>query len=165
MDEQKIRDKLQRYSKVSTEKSYNDVPCREWQRSCNEQGYGFTSATIDGEFKQWMAHRLSLYLHAWYDLTLHVLHKCDNPSCIEPYHLTAGTVSDNMRDMISKNRQNYAIGTRAGSNKLTEDQVREIRHLLDTKQNTRKEIESLYGIKKSTVQRIAARTTWTWLGD
>jgi len=35
---------------------------------------------------------------------LFVLHKCDDPSCINPSHLFAGTQSENMIDMHKKSR-------------------------------------------------------------
>jgi hypothetical protein len=49
-----------------------------------------------------------------------VRHTCDNPNCVNPRHLVAGTKKDNTADMISRGRTNP-------KRKMTDDQVRTIK--------------------------------------
>lgn len=58
---------------------------------------------------------------------IQVLHRCDNPPCMNPKHLFLGTRSDNMRDMFAKGRDD--VGRRPGAplTKLTPDMLLEIR--------------------------------------
>lgn len=54
-----------------------------------------------------------------------VRHKCDNPPCVNPDHLELGTVADNNRDAVERDRHAYA--ERHSSCKLTSAQVKQIR--------------------------------------
>lgn len=51
------------------------------------------------------AHREMFFLaHPQGDRSLVVMHACDNPPCVNPAHLSLGTVGDNVRDMVRKGR-------------------------------------------------------------
>jgi hypothetical protein len=84
-------------------------PCIEWQGYLDKNGYGITSmGTVrDGTLKNGVrAHRKS-WIEAYGPIPegLLVLHRCDNPSCVNPEHLFLGTQSDNMRDMWEKGKR------------------------------------------------------------
>lgn len=74
--------------------------CRNWTRYRNEWGYGVTAILR----KSWLAHRLSYRVFVGDPEGWHVLHKCDNPACIEPSHLYLGTDQDNARDRKERGR-------------------------------------------------------------
>lgn len=76
--------------------------CIEWAGRRNQDGYG--AAYAHG--RQWRAHRLT-----WTEQVgpipdgLNVLHRCDNPPCVNIEHLYLGTQADNVRDMLARNRR------------------------------------------------------------
>ena len=52
-----------------------------------------------------LAHRVAWTLaHGELPDAARVLHRCDNPLCVNPAHLFLGTQGDNLRDMTSKGR-------------------------------------------------------------
>jgi len=59
-----------------------------------------------------------------YGSRTNILHRCDNPSCVNPSHLFAGTHTDNMRDMYAKGRRKPAAGDRHGSRVKPERRAR-----------------------------------------
>jgi|688.fasta_scaffold1093808_2 hypothetical protein len=73
--------------------------CWLWLK-CEAKGYG----KIRFKNKLATASRVSYETFICDPGDKHVLHKCDNPLCINPEHLFLGTHDDNMRDKVSKNR-------------------------------------------------------------
>jgi hypothetical protein len=92
------KEKLQLYSKLNEK-----TGCWEWIRTKHTFGYG---KIWDPDLKTKVyAHRASYedYVGA-IPQGLSVLHRCDNPTCINPDHLFLGTQGDNVRDCADKMR-------------------------------------------------------------
>lgn len=81
--------------------------CWNWLASLDKDGYGYFS--IDSVSRK--AHRVAYVLaNGKLKTSLFVCHSCDNPSCVNPAHLWAGTSRQNIDDMIIKSRS--LTGTR-----------------------------------------------------
>lgn len=121
-------------------------------------GYGCFTMRPAGII-QVRAHRLSWELHLGeIPPGVQVLHKCDNPACVNPDHLFLGSHLGNMADRDSKGRQNK--GETHGMVKLTEESVRLI--FSDPRRHT--EVASEYGISFVTVSDIKRGRSWKHLG-
>lgn len=121
--------------------------CWEWTGGTS---HGYGTLRLERGGPPVYAHRLS-YLLATGCLSQQVLHKCDNPLCVNPTHLFEGTQADNMKDMAAKKRS--CIGAKNGQCKLSEDQIVEIRRraLAGEKQYA---LAKEYGISQAQVSRI-----------
>lgn len=75
--------------------------CWEWSGAINQLGYGrFTDNYINQG-----AHRWSFqFFKGPIPEGLWICHACDNPSCVNPDHLWAGTAQQNAQDMHAKGR-------------------------------------------------------------
>lgn len=137
--------------------------CWLWMGSKEHFGHGH----IGNKGKMLKAHRLAWeFENGKIPDGLHCLHKCDNPSCVNPSHLFLGTHQDNMRDMISKNRQ---------SSKLTKKQVIKMRqyymlrgrrghgrwrHFKKPKGISFKELGKKFNVKKQAAWKAINHVTW-----
>lgn len=125
--------------------------CWIWTGHKNNKGYGMIGkAGSSTDF--WLIHRVSWVIHRGpIPDGLCVLHRCDNPLCVNPDHLFLGTKKDNTQDMIAKRRNR-------GAARLTEDQIREIIAL--DRSVGYKQIAARYGITRGHVWRIRKRKRW-----
>lgn len=132
----------------------NGTNCWEWQGSLHK-GYG----RIMYKGKDYPAHRFS-YLLYYGNLpnNLLVCHKCDNPSCVNPDHLFLGTYKDNAQDMVNKRRQ--AKGSKQGSAKLNELQIRIIRRLLEYNILIQQEIADIFDVTQGHISSIKHKRKW-----
>lgn len=133
--------------------------CWIWTASKDKNGYGIFRGML-GNTQFTRAHRFSYALHTGDMLVgLQALHTCDNPSCVNPAHLFAGTNADNMRDKAKKGRSRVPVGEGHGKAILTERQVRRI--LKDPRPYT--EIATQYNVAPSTIGSIKQRVSWKHL--
>lgn len=127
--------------------------CWTWTGARHKQGYGFFR--LDG--RNQYAHRVAYELFK--GLTpegLFVCHHCDNPSCVNPEHLYAGTRADNARDAVERNRYRPRRGEANEQVKLTEDAVRDIR----TKRMVQSKFAELYGVSQPLISKIQNGHSW-----
>ncbi len=130
--------------------------CWEWIGSKATSGYGHIR--IDGRLRS--AHRVA------YEMVngpipdgMVVMHSCDNPSCVNPQHLSLGTKKVNSDDKFAKGRARFVSGTDHSLSKLTPDLIEEARRL-------RSEGESYtaigwrFGLHRSTIARALKGRTW-----
>jgi len=96
--------------------------CWLWLGSKNAKGYGLFG--VGG--KIYSAHRIAFSVASgvFSEEKSHCLHRCDNPSCVNPAHLFAGSNQDNQDDMIAKGRAKKAIGDANGARRHPEKLAR-----------------------------------------
>lgn len=87
------------------------------------------------------------------------LHHCDQPYCVNPEHLYAGTRTQNAADMKRRNRAHRPFGNRYSVRKLTPELVIAIRK----DPRTQEVIAAAYGLPQQTISDLKTRRRWGWL--
>lgn len=132
-----------------------DSGCWVWLGSLNT-GYG-QFRTNEGRII--LAHRFSFLLHNDTAIDgLVVMHKCDNPKCVNPEHLALGTQADNVLDMQLKGREKKrgSPGEAHGMSKLNDESVRRIRAATGSIAAIAKE----HGVSRAVIYDVRERRTW-----
>jgi hypothetical protein len=132
--------------------------CWEWIGTRHGQGYG----QIKSNGLTLKTHRVSWELYyGKIPEGLCVLHKCDNPCCVNPEHLFLGTYKDNAVDMGQKKRNKIFTGEDHRWSKLTSkdvEYIRSMQHVL-----YQKELALLFNVSRTCIQSIQYYKTWKHL--
>ena len=132
--------------------------CWEWTASKDSDGYGNGFASTGIAVK---AHRLSWVIHNGpFTNNLLVLHKCDNPPCVNPKHLFLGTQRDNVYDCMNKMRRAHLFGETHGRSKLTAKEVEMIKHLHLKRNVPKKIISEWFGVTNTSICYIFNGKNW-----
>lgn len=131
--------------------------CWVWTGGKFDNSYG--AIYVDGKSKK--AHHFSwTYHYGPFSSALCVLHKCDNPSCVNPHHLFLGSKADNSTDMVRKGRQTK--GEQHSRAKVTEEMVKVIRSEYVWRSSTHGTygLAKKYGLSQYCIMSIIQRKTW-----
>lgn len=112
--------------------------------------YGYPEVSRNGQ-KRMMSRLVYTEMFGEIPKGMVVRHKCDNPACINPEHLTIGTKKDNTMDMVMRGR------TRSLFN---EDQVREIKRLFAETDLSNPQIAKMFSVHRSLIYGMRIGKTW-----
>ncbi len=154
--------------------------CWLWNGTLLAQGYGCFK--IAG--RMYKAHRLSYqFTHGNIPEGLVICHHCDNPRCVRPDHLFAGTHKDNAVDR-DKKRRGYFCRPESRMTKvsgdrhwkrlhpelvrgelnpravLTREQVEVIRSRYARKEASQSALAREYGVAQTTISALIRRENW-----
>lgn len=130
-----------------------DTDCLEYVGARHRTGYGeMRSGPGERRVHRWVW----TIMHGPIPTGMFVLHSCDNPPCANPEHLRLGTHAENMADRSERGRT---------VTKLTDDDVRAIRHRYSTGGVTQKALGREFGITPQAVGQIINRRTWSHVTD
>lgn len=123
-----------------------------------------------------LAHRMSFQIHKRILTSGEcVLHSCDNPGCVNPAHLVAGTQLENLADMRRKGRQSHGAyhaskcsatrprGQDRHNAKLSNEGVGDIRWRYSLGTDTKIELANEFGVDYMSIQLIVQGKTWKHL--
>jgi hypothetical protein len=130
--------------------------CWLWELSLSTSGYGnlsFGGIIVRAHRLAWWAYRGEIPDGKF------VCHRCDIRVCCNPDHLFLGNNSDNMRDMVAKQRHKPMLGTtNGGGRRLSREQVAAI--LADARPS-HLAVARDYQVSEAMVRHIRAGRVWS----
>jgi predicted XRE-type DNA-binding protein len=144
--------------------------CWIWTAKKNAGGYGLF--TLNN--RSTLAHRVSFLLFFGREIAknsesindMYLMHKCDTPPCVNPWHLDLGDAEENNADMRRKGRARFVggLGKNFGENngrvKLKREEVIKIRELLTEGELSQRRIGELFNVSKGAISSINTNLNW-----
>jgi hypothetical protein len=140
--------------------------CWEWRGARNNDGYGslWNGERYPGKNGK-RGGPVMILAHRWaFEHFLRpipegmcVLHRCDNPGCVNPQHLWLGTQADNIRDCQRKGRRNQSRYV-----KLSAEAHEEIRDRYTAGGVTQKELAAEFGVSGAAIRHVVRGSPNRW---
>lgn len=128
--------------------------CWLWLGGVDKDGYG---RFLGDEGKPVRASRASFSVfHGAASSGLLICHRCDNPACVNPEHLYAGTPTDNNQDTVRRGRRADKSGERHHLAKLSASDVKAIR----ASSQPQRHLSSVFGVSQQTISKIKRGKLW-----
>lgn len=133
--------------------------CWNWTATLDGSGYGMIGSG-GAKGKNRKAHRVSWeFRNGPIPANLCVMHRCDNPRCVNPDHLMLGTVAENNADRDRKGRAARTDGEFSPSAKLTTTMALSILRRVRAGENAA-QLAAEFGVSKGTIYAIKSGQNW-----
>jgi len=152
------------WSKVNRQ---SEESCWEWVGAGAKTKHGYGRIRVDGQMRQVNHVAWELVHGEPVPVGMVMRHSCDNPLCVNPKHLLAGTRSDSVANAIAKGslKLKPPKGRKFSdefnpSRKLTQSEVDEIRSRYKGGDVYQRELAEEYGVTRANISSIIREKTW-----
>jgi hypothetical protein len=135
--------------------------CWEWTGATYRFGYGHFRRKVNNQWIMYKAHRYSYeYYVGEIPKGLCILHSCDNPRCVNPAHLSAGTHKQNTQDATNRGRKSF--GRNTAHSWLSFEKAEHMRQFaIDNPDMLQKDMAQYLGTSTAQLSRILNHKIWS----